>query len=112
MATLRAVSIGCIVLVGAMLAPGAKGDDWTSKTVVRFTDPVEIPGVHLAGWGVLPAGVYVFKILASQSERHIVQILNKGETTVYGTILAVPNYRLRATSRTVITFGERPAGHP
>jgi hypothetical protein len=73
---------------------------------------VEIPGVHLAGWGVLPAGTYVFKILDSQSDRHIVQIFNKDETAIYATILAIPNYRLKATDKTVITFRERPAGEP
>ncbi len=34
--------------------------------------PVEIPGVHLKGFKVLPAGTSVFKILNSQSGRHIV----------------------------------------
>jgi hypothetical protein len=61
---------------------------------------------------VLPAGTYVFKILDSQSDRHIVQIFNKDETTIYATILAIPNYRLTATDKTVITFTERPAGQP
>jgi hypothetical protein len=61
---------------------------------------------------VLPAGTYVFKILDSQSNRHIVQIFSKDETTVYATILAIPNYRLRATDKTVVTFRERPAGQP
>ena len=37
---------------------------------------------------------------------------NKDEKTVYATILAIPNYRLRATDKTVITFRERPAGQP
>jgi hypothetical protein len=73
---------------------------------------VEIPGVHLKGWGVLPAGTYVFKILDSQSNRHIVQIFSEDERTVYATILAIPNYRLKATDKTVITFRERPAGQP
>ena len=80
--------------------------------MITFSGPVEIPGVHLAGWGVLPAGTYVFKILDSQSDRHIVQIFNKDETTVYATILAIPNYRLKATDKTVMTFRERPAGEP
>jgi hypothetical protein len=61
---------------------------------------------------VLPAGTYVFKILDSQSDRHIVQIFNKDETTIYATILAIPNYRLKATDKSVITFSERPAGQP
>jgi hypothetical protein len=89
----------------------AKADDWNRKTVITFSGPVEIPGVHLKGWGVLPAGTYVFKILDSQSDRHIVQIFSKDET-VYATILAIPNYRLKATDKTVITFRERPAGEP
>jgi len=79
---------------------------------MTFSGPVEIPGVHLKGWGVLPAGTYVFKILDSQSDRHIVQIFNQDETQVYATILAIPNYRLRATDKTVVTFRERPAGQP
>jgi hypothetical protein len=102
----------CIALVGTMSAPTAKADDWNRKTTVTFSAPVEIPGVHLKGWGVLPAGTYVFKILDSQSDRHIVQIFNKDETTIYATILAIPNYRLKATDKTVITFRERAAGEP
>jgi len=61
---------------------------------------------------VLPAGTYVFKILNSQSDRHIVQIYSQDEKTVYATILAIPNYRLQPTDKTTITFRERPAGEP
>jgi hypothetical protein len=107
-----ATTVGCMALMGAILAPGARADAWNRKTVITFSGPVEIPGVHLRGWGVLPAGTYVFKILDSQSDRHIVQIFDKSETTVYATILAIPNYRLRTTDKTVITFRERPAGEP
>ena len=46
------------------------------------------------------------------SDRHIVQILSKDELTVYATILAIPNYRLKATDKTVMSFSERPAGEP
>jgi hypothetical protein len=107
-----ATTVGCMALMGAILAPCAKADDWNRKTIVTFSGPVEIPGVHLAGWGVLPAGTYVFKILDSLSDRHIVQIFNSDETTVYATILAIPNYRLQATDKTVMTFRERAAGEP
>src|SRR5207237_9831407 len=104
--------LGCMTLIGAVLAPSVRADDWNRKTVITFSGPVEIPGVHLAGWGVLPAGAYVFKILDSQSDRHIVQIFSKDELTIYATILAIPNYRLKATDKTVMTFRERPAGEP
>jgi hypothetical protein len=101
-----------MALLGTVYAPRAQAEDWNRKTTVTFSAPVEIPGVHLKGWGVLPAGTYVFKILDSQSDRHIVQIFNQDETTIYATILAIPNYRLKATDKTVITFRERPAGEP
>jgi hypothetical protein len=107
-----ATTILCLALSGTMFVPNAKADESNRKTVVTFSAPVEIPGVHLVGWGVLPAGTYVFKIFDSQSDRHIVQIFSQDETTVYATILAIPNYRLRATDKTVMTFRERPAGEP
>ena len=64
------------------------------------------------GQHILPAGTYVFKILDSLSDRHIVQIFNQDKTHVFTTILAIPNYRLKATDKTVISFRERPAGEP
>jgi hypothetical protein len=107
-----ATSIGLCALLSFALAPSALADEWNRKTIVTFSGPVEIPGVHLVGWGVLPAGTYVFKILDSLSDRHIVQIFSKDEKTIYATILAIPNYRIRATDKTVMTFSERPAGQP
>jgi hypothetical protein len=113
MKTLKlATTISCIALMGAILTPEVQADEWNRKTVITFSAPVEIPGVHLAGWGVLPAGTYIFKILDSLSDRHIVQIFNQDETVIYATILAIPNYRLQATDKTVMTFRERPAGQP
>jgi len=112
MTFLRAPAVICIAWLGMTFSSIATADDWNHKTVVTTTGPIEVPAVHLAGWGVLPAGTYVFKILDSQSDRHIVQIFNQDETIVYATVLAIPNYRLKATDKTVITFSERPAGQP
>lgn len=99
----------CLFVLCVLVVPAAMADEWNQKTVVTFSGPVEVPGV---GAQTLPAGTYVFKILDSQSNRHIVQIFNQDETHVFTTILAIPNYRLRATGKTVITFRERPAGQP
>jgi hypothetical protein len=107
-----ATTVCFMALAGLALAPNVKADAWDKKTTFTFSGPIEIPGVHLSGWGVLPAGTYVFKVLESPSDRHIVQILSKDELTVYATILAIPNYRLKATDKTVLTFRERPAGEP
>ena len=102
-------TIFCLCLVVLAVLPSAKAGEWNRKTIVTFSAPVEVPGV---GAQTLPAGTYVFKIFDSQSDRHIVQIFNKEKTHVFTTILAIPNYRLHATDKTVITFRERPAGQP
>src|ERR1700704_6669653 len=105
-------TVCCLTLMSTALATNGRADEWNKKTVITFSGPVEIPGVHLTGWGVLPAGTYVFKVVGSASDRHIVQIFSKDELTVYATILSIPNYRLKATDKTVMTFRERPAGQP
>jgi hypothetical protein len=64
------------------------------------------------GAQTLPAGTYVFKLADSQGDRHIVQIFNQAEDHVFTTILAIPNYRLKATDKTVMTFRERAEGQP
>jgi hypothetical protein len=107
-----ATTICSMALMSLALAPSVKADDLNKRTVITFSGPVEIPGVHLKGWGVLPAGTYVFKIVDSKSDRHVVQIYSADEKTIYATILAIPNYRLKVTDKTVITFRERPAGEP
>jgi len=98
-----------LALVALAFPPGTKADEWNKKTTMTFSAPVEIPGV---GAQVLPAGTYVFKLLDSQSNRHIVQIFNERGDHVYATILAIPNYRLKSTDETVMTFRERAAGEP
>ena len=94
-------------LVAVGLSVTAKADDWNKETTLTFDQPVEIPG-HI----VLPAGTYVFKLMDSPADRHIVQIFSKDRTHLYATILAIPNYRLRTSDRTVMTFGERAVGLP
>ena len=110
MKLLKGIGIAlCLTALCVLVVPTATADDWNRKTVITFSGPVEVPGV---GAHTLPAGTYVFKILDSQSDRHIVQIFNQDETQVLTTILAIPNYRLKTTDKTTITFRERPAGQP
>src|ERR1700722_17386551 len=102
----------CAAIIAIAFSPSVKADDWNRKTVITFSQPVETPGIHMKGWAVLPAGTYVFKVLDSKSDRHIIQIFNQDETLVYATILAVPNYRIRATDKTLLTFRETAPGAP
>jgi LPXTG-motif cell wall-anchored protein len=105
MSTFRVVTYICAGMLAAML-PQAKADEWNQKTTFTFSGPVEIPGK------VLSPGTYVFKLADSQSDRNIVQVFNERENHLYGTYLAIPDYRLQPTGKPVITFEERAAGAP
>jgi hypothetical protein len=98
-----------ISVVCVMLSSTASAQLWDKKTTVTFSAPVEIPGISTQ---VLPAGTYVFRLLDALSDRNVVQIFNKDESHLYATILAIPNYRLKATDKTVMPFAERTAGSP
>ena len=100
-------TIFCLSLAALAFSASVKADAWNKKTIVTFSQPVEVPGGV-----VLPPSTYVFKLLDSASNRHIVQIFNEDQTHIYATVLAIPNYRLRVTGKTVITFTERAAGEP
>jgi hypothetical protein len=101
-----------MAFLGAAFSPIAKADEHDKKTTVTFSGPVEIPPVYITGMRVLPAGTYVFKLVESSSNRHIVQIYNKNQTKIYATVLAIPNYRLVPKNKTVITFNEGIKGAP
>jgi len=105
----KCLIVVCVLAVSLFVLPGASADDWNKKTVVTFSAPVEVPGV---GAQVLPAGTYVFKLMDSLSDRHMIEIFNKDETQLLTTILAIPNYRLHSSDKTVITFKERAQGQP
>lgn len=92
-------------IIGAMTQV-ASADGWDQKTVFTFSAPVEIPGQ------VLLPGTYVFKLAGSPSDRNIVQVFNKDQSHLYGTFLAIADYRLRPSDKPIITFEERPAGTP
>jgi hypothetical protein len=107
-----APAVLCTAILAAALSPAAKADDYDKKTTVTFSGPVEIPPVYITGMRVLPAGTYVFRLLNSSSNRHIVQIFNQDQTRIYATILAIPSYRLTPKDKTVITFNEGSRGKP
>jgi len=101
-----------MAFLGAAFSPSLKADDRDHMTIVTFSAPVEIPMVHISGMKVLPAGTYVFKLVNSSNDRHIVQIFNRDQTKIYATILAIANYRLKPTGKTVMTFNEGIRGKP
>jgi hypothetical protein len=96
----------CAAVLCATFVTAARADNWDKKTIVTFSDSVEIPGQ------ILPAGTYVFKLANSTSDRHIVQIWNGDETQILATILTIPNYRLDPPDKTIFEFDERPGDSP
>jgi len=95
-----------VAMLGAIVLPSARADEWNKKTVVTFSQAVEVPGK------ILPAGTYTFQLLDSPSDRHIVQIFNADGTQLITTILAINDYRLKPTGDTVMKFSERPGDAP
>ncbi len=100
------LAVASIGLLGIAFAPSAPADEWNKKTILTVNEPIQVPNM------VLPAGTYVIKLLDSPSDRHIVQIFNADENHLFTTILAIPNYRLQPTGKTVVTFWETPPGQP
>jgi hypothetical protein len=100
------VAMASVGMLGVALSSSARADEWNKKTVMTVNEPIQVPNK------VLPAGTYVIKLLSSPSDRHIVQIFNADETQLQTTILAIPNYRIQPTGKTVFSFWETPPGQP
>lgn len=102
-AALAVVGVG---LIGTSFVPKAHADAWDKKTVVTVNEPI------IAGTKVLEPGTYVWKLLDSQSDRHVVQIFDRDQRHLEQTILAMPNYRLQPSGKSQFSFWETPAGVP
>jgi hypothetical protein len=104
----RALVVLTVALLGAMLVPSVQAQQnlYLKRTVVTFSQPVEVPGQ------ILPAGTYTMELVENESYRHIVRFFNADRSRVITTVLAIPNYRLETTDKTVMTFEERPVDAP
>jgi len=101
------LAILTVSLLMVTFAAGARADTAFSKrTVVTFTQPVEIPGQ------VLPSGTYTIEVYESFGNRNIVRIYNADRSKLIATVLAIPNQRLTPTGDTVMKFSERPGNAP
>jgi len=100
------LAITGVALIGTSFVPKVHADEWNKKTIVTVNQPI------IAGHMVLDPGVYVWKLMDSPADRHIVQIYDKDEQHLEETILAIPNSRLQPTGHTQFAFWETPAGVP
>lgn len=95
---------GMALMLG-ISAPSAKADQWNKKTIMTTNQPIQVTDTYLE------PGTYVFRLLDSQSDRHIVQIYNANENHLIATVMAIPDYRVQVTSKTVFRMWETPAGY-
>ena len=96
-----------LALVGiAMVTPASAQTNLNQRTVLTFSQPIEVPGK------VLPAGTYTFELHESQMNRHIVQVYDADGKKLITTFLAIPNRRLETTTDTVVRFAEVAPGQP
>jgi len=101
--------ISCLVFLALSIAPRVKAQTTNEKTVITFSEPFEVPGVDAQ---ILPPGTYLFTLVDSLDNRNIVRITSEDGLHVFTTILAINNYRLKPTDKTVLTFKERGEGQP
>jgi hypothetical protein len=87
-----------------LLAAPARADQWDKKTVLTTNQEIQVSDT------VLGPGQYVFKLLESPADRHIVEIYNADETHIIDIVHAIPNYRLEPTGHTRFRFWETPPG--
>src|SRR6059058_3823292 len=91
------MAAACAALALTAAAASAQAIPPDRTTFVTFSGPVSLPGT------TLPAGTYTFRLLDSQTDRHIVQVYDKDGMKLFTTLLAVPATRPEASGDPVIT---------
>jgi LPXTG-motif cell wall-anchored protein len=94
-----------IALALGPVAVHSKADAWNKRTVLTIDQPLQVMDTYLE------PGSYVFKLLDSQSNRHIVQIYNANENHLIATLMPIPDYRIQPTGKSTFRMWETPAGY-
>jgi hypothetical protein len=105
----KSLMVVCAVAFLSALVPGtatAQDSNWNQRTYFTFSAPVEIPGKTLA------AGTYLFRLVDSPSNRHVVQVFDKDEKTIFATVLAIPAQRMDPSDEPEVRFMEVAANQP
>jgi len=99
--------IGALTAFVVSLAPPPTvADEYDKKGIVNFTQPTEVPGI------VLQPGTYVIKLLNSQSDRHIAEIMNEKMDHLYALTFTAAAFRVERTGKPVLTFYEGTKDQP
>lgn len=90
----------------AVTAVPAAAQTFDRVTKLTFNAPVELPNM------TLPAGTYTFRLVDSESDRHVVHVLDANDKNHITTLHAMPTSRSEASEVTVVTFRETAANAP
>lgn len=108
MISIRTLTLAGVVAAAAMVPLTAQAQGPASQdTYFTFSAPVELPGV------TLPAGRYLFKLVDSPSNRHVVRVTSDDRKQLFATLMAIPSYSVgRPTDEPEIRFIEGPENAP
>jgi len=99
------LAIIAVCASGVVLPRTAAADEWDKRTILTFSQAVELPGK------VLPAGTYVFQLADTPANRHVTQVFDQNGR-ILATLLTIPTVRPIAAADPRITFEEQRPGAP
>jgi hypothetical protein len=104
-ATRILITMCCALAIATMLmVTGARADEYTKRTFLTFSGPVQVPGM------TLPAGTYMFKLADPEGGRRAIQIWDEKGTKMLTMLLTIPDERPEPKDDPVVLFSERPSG--
>jgi len=100
------LSIAAPIALLLAAAPNVFSDEHDKKTDITITEPLQVPGT------VLQPGTYMFILLNSSSDRHIVEIKSEDGKHLYAMMFTAAARRVIPTGKVALTFYEMPQGSP
>jgi hypothetical protein len=96
-----------LAFVVSLAGTSAAQEPTNQITYFTFSAPFELPGGKS-----LPAGKYVFKIVDSPGNRHIVHVMSEDQKEMHATLMAIPAQRLDPADEPEVRFMEAEANTP
>jgi hypothetical protein len=93
-------------VLAVLVAGVARADSYDKRTVFTFNRPISLPGV------TLPAGDYLFRIVDTETNRKVIQVLSGDGKTPYAMLHSIPEIRRDASENPEVRFMETAKGQP
>jgi hypothetical protein len=100
------LATSALALAGAQTAGLAFGQTFDKRTVFTFNRPISLPGV------TLPAGDYLFRIVNTETDRKVIQVLSGDGKTPYVMLHSIPDVRVEQSEKPAVRFMETAKGQP